>query len=960
MKFTLPQNHGLASSVLGNELLLPSENGQPSLTDAQYDALAAGVARGEDVLVSAPTSTGKTLIGWWGVTSALAAGSRVVYLVSFRALAHQKFEEAQRLFLDTYLQGDRSSIVCATGDSVEDASGRKTSSPLSASIVVATYEKFLGLLSTGGPPRDLTDTTFICDEIQLIGEKNRGQNVELLLTLIKKSGWRQFIGLSAVLSDGDATSLSDWLELRLVRNPNREKKLTIECRSPERLITVSSSPSRDPVWDENRPRTTVALSTHEVLRELVSNANHRPVIVFCMKVDDTFDLASATAAVSSTTKVVATPSGVDIDNRLLEFLRKGIAYHNAELSEEERLFVEAQLASGGVDVVFATSTLAAGVNFPLGSAVFSSWKRWNFDRGRREAISRAEFQNMAGRVGRMGQASDEGKVVLCAAGSSELQEARRLMDMSNQDELGSGITPDDFGPLVLQILAGKLCASRDEAFALLTSTLSASREFNRNRAGLTHWRPKLDVHVDRLIGLGCLIEAGTLLTVTALGEAVARSGLKPETAIYFIDNSARLGAQLRNLLPAASGVGSEDDLVFVLAQAALASPEYSNSSGRASRIVSWRITQPNLVSNPYARRLDGMLFSRPWMGDVGAANGALLLADWAAGEARRAVEARVGGVRLGTVQAIARDVAWILTGVAEILSAVTSPTLADESKPAVLRSQETSQLVRQIIRPIRRQAARINLGLPGDILWASSLDLQDRPRRLSRPHLLALRTKGLVKAIDIMDGAPPADTARREALDATTNPRLANLVRDAARRWKQDDREYCRRIHLRRASVLGGSEVIEALYSARGNDFEKAFSALLDYLAIPYQLLDGPGKVGYPDFLVSIESFPGIVVELKSKARDDDFVAFNAATEVLSASELIGYRNNPCLTVCNPAVEPSVPRLIEACGRLSVVEVCDLAEAAVRMREGVLSRGDFYNWLSTPGIALREDLPHPH
>ncbi|MDO8326132.1 MAG: helicase-related protein [Cypionkella sp.] len=677
-----------------------------------------------------------------------------------------------------------------------------------------------------------------------------------------------------------------------------------------------------------------------------------------MKVDDTFNLAAAAAAVSQTTKAVSAPSGIDIDGRLLEVVRKGVAFHNAELSEEERLFVEAQLESGGVDIVFATSTLAAGVNFPLGSAVFASWKRWNFDRARHESISRAEFQNMAGRVGRMGQASDEGKVILCATGSKDLQEARHLMDLSNQDELGSGITPDDFGPLVLQILAGKLCRSRDEAFALLTSTLSASREFNRNRSGLGHWKPKLDVHVDRLIGLGCLIEAGNLLTVTALGQVVARSGLKPETAIYFIDNCARLAAQLRNLLPSAGGSGNEDDFIFVLSQAALASPEYSSSSGRASRIVSWRVTQPNLVSNPYARRLDAQLFSRPWMGDVGAANGALLLTDWAAGEARRSVEARVSGVRLGTVQAIARDVAWILTGIAEILSAVTSPTLADESKPASLRSPEVCQLVRQLIRPIRRQAARVGLGLPGDILWASSLDLQDRPRRLSRPHLLALRAKGLVKAIDLMDGAPPADSSRREALDAITNPRLANLVRDAARRWKQDDRDYCRGIHLRRASALGGSEVIERLYGTRGTEFEAAFAALLDYLAISYQPLDGPGKVGHPDFLVNVEGFPGIIVELKSKARDDDFVSFNSATEVLSASELLGYRSNPCLTVCNPAIEPSVPRLVEACGRLSIVEVCDLAEAAVRMREGALSRGDFYNWLTTPGIALREDLPH--
>ena len=83
--------------------------------------------------------------------------------------------------------------LCATGDSVEDASGRKTSAPLAARILVATYEKFLGCLSVGGPPRDLTDACIICDEVQLIGDPTRGRHVELLLTLLRKSGWMQLV-----------------------------------------------------------------------------------------------------------------------------------------------------------------------------------------------------------------------------------------------------------------------------------------------------------------------------------------------------------------------------------------------------------------------------------------------------------------------------------------------------------------------------------------------------------------------------------------------------------------------------------------------------------------------------------------------------------------------------------------------------------------------------------------------
>lgn len=959
MKSTLPDLHGLSARVLGDAMLVPRDGDAPSITDVQFDALAAGVARGQSLLVSAPTSTGKTLIGWWAVAHALAMGRRIVYLVSYRALANQKFEEVQRLFLDPDLGGDRSAIVCATGDSVEDASGRKTSAPLSARILIATYEKFLGCLSTGGPPRDLSDTLFICDEVQLIGDQTRGQSVELLLTLLKRSHWAQFVALSAVLSDADSLSLAEWLELTLVRNPSREKTLTIECRTPAQSISVTSAPGREPVWDERDRGNSPFAPSQALVAELVADPTRRPVIIFCMRVDDTIDLARDAAASRPAARTLSLPPGLDLDAGLADMLRRGVAYHNAELGEAERLFIETQLAAGEVDMVFATSTLAAGVNFPLGSAVFAGWKRYNFDRKRHEAISRAEFQNMAGRVGRMGQIADHGRVLLSATGNEEIQTASRLMDFAEQDTLGSGITPEQFGPLVLQILAGKLCNTRAGSFDLLASTLSASREISRNASGVTHWQPRLNQQIDRLIGLGCVIEAGEWLSVTALGEAVARSGLKPETAIYFITGLAQLAPALISLLPQAGAAASgEDDLAFILAHGALASPEYGTTGGTATRRIPWRVPLPNLVTNPYAQRLAPMLLFQPWAGNVGAANGALLLADWAAGAERQAIEARVDGVRMGSVETMARDAAWILTGIAEIIFTVTAPALADEVRPAALRLPETRAAVRQLARTIRRQAARISAGLPSDILWTMSLDLQERPRRLSRRHMLSLRANGLSRSIDLMDGSPPADHARRTALDAVSNPNLANRVRDAAKRWKIEDRDYAKRHHLRRAEAVNGMAIFDGFYAARNHAFEDAFAALLDHLAISYERLDGPGKIGYPDFLVRIEDYPALVVELKTKASDHDVVNFNDATDVLRASELIGLREFPCLTLCNPGVEPSVPGLIEGCGRLCVVETCDLAEASLRLREGSLSRAEFYNWLTTPGIALREDLPH--
>ena len=78
---------------------------------------------------------------------------------------------------------------------------------------------------------------------------------------------------------------------------------------------------------------------------------------------------------------------------------------------------------------------------------------------------------------------------------------------------------------------------------------------------------------------------------------------------------------------------------------------------------------------------------------------------------------------------------------------------------------------------------------------------------------------------------------------------------------------------------------------------------------------------------------------------------------MLAASEVHGYGNAFCVTLCHPGVDPSVPLVIVDCGRLSVVESHDLGEALVRVCEGTLNQLQFWKWLATPGQALATDLP---
>lgn len=239
MKYQFPESHALSDKIINT--LVYKENNAPSLTDAQYEALNSSLGTGNSVLVVSPTSTGKTQIAIWAIANGIETNTNTVYLVTHRALAKQKFQDFQNLLLTGYLDNDPSSIVLATGDVVIDCDNESPADPLRAPVLVATYEKYLAMLSASGVPASMQNTIIVCDEIQLIGDKHRGQSVEILLTLLRNAGWKQFVGLSAVLESKDATDLSNWLNVSLVRSTTREKELRYEYWCSINVESVATS-----------------------------------------------------------------------------------------------------------------------------------------------------------------------------------------------------------------------------------------------------------------------------------------------------------------------------------------------------------------------------------------------------------------------------------------------------------------------------------------------------------------------------------------------------------------------------------------------------------------------------------------------------------------------------------------------------------------------------------------------
>jgi helicase len=513
MKYAIPADAALDDRILSNPDLLPrASDGAPSITDVQHAALTQGVARGVSLLIAAPTSTGKTLIGVWALFSWLLGkpGRTAVYLVTHKALARQKFAELTNLLRDACFGGDGACLVLANGDTIENADGNIPEHPLSAPVLVATYEKYLAMLSGAGVSEDMSSCAVICDEIQIVGDETRGKNIEILLTLLRQARWGQVVGLSAVLEQRDAVTLSRWLDIPLIRIGGREKHLRYECRTPTAVLSHQTD------WDSDRverrpPRPSERHDTEGLIAEVMADQANHPVVVFCTTKDRVYEGARSYAR---SLGVMAAPGQVLVPD-LLEateaarelscYAAHGVTFHNADLLEEERLFVEGQIQSGAARIVFATTTLAAGVNFPFKTAIFDNWKRWDGKARIQRPLPTSEFQNMAGRVGRMGFDHEYGRVLFSSTDGYGDRVSQDYLSPDKISPLATHLDPRNFVQVALQLIAARICSTETALTAFLLETLSAQRAAEENVAGLDHWREHAGRAVNQLRDWGYVL-----------------------------------------------------------------------------------------------------------------------------------------------------------------------------------------------------------------------------------------------------------------------------------------------------------------------------------------------------------------------------------------------------------------------------------------------------------------------
>ncbi len=404
-----------ASEPDGEGLRARFERGLGFPLDPFQQRAVEALDRGESVLVSAPTGSGKTLVAEYAVARALEAGGKAFYTTPIKALSNQKFAE-----LAAGHGAHRVGLL--TGD---------VSHQPKAPVVVMTTEVLRNMLFARSSLLDGLQVV-VLDEVHYLQDPYRGSVWEEVLVLTPPEV--TFVSLSATVSN--ATDFGRWL--RSVRGPTRvvvetHRPVTLHHhyalaeRGQDGLVVLpllrDGAPNPDGLrLDERRRRSHHqrrfrAPRRTEVV-EYLAEADMLPAITFifsraacddatrqCLQDGVRLTTDQERGRIRVLIEEAVERLGDD-DLRTLGYgpwssaLEAGVAPHHAGLVPAFRQAVERCFSEGLLKVVFATETLALGINMPARTVVVERFAK--FRGSDSSALTSGEYQQLTGRAGRRG------------------------------------------------------------------------------------------------------------------------------------------------------------------------------------------------------------------------------------------------------------------------------------------------------------------------------------------------------------------------------------------------------------------------------------------------------------------------------------------------------------------------------------------------------------------------------
>jgi ATP-dependent RNA helicase HelY len=367
------------------------------------------------VLVSAPTSSGKTIVAEYAIFSALRAGAKVIYTTPLKALSNQKYHDFVRTL------GERTVGLVTGENTINDE----------APVVVMTTEILRNLIYED--PQRLDRVRYVVlDEVHYIDDFPRGSVWEEIV--IQAPHGIKLVGLSATI--GNFREIAEWMaenragmetvfydvrpvELKMWLAINNRffplfnsdggidqrtwSKAAEEEEASYRVGRYSRLPSNDllRVIEELR-RLDILPSIYFIFsrrgcREALQRCSYHDLDLTTAAEKEEIDKVAAERLAGLTDHDEEALFRRMVDARLL---RRGLAEHHAGLLPYHKEMVEELFQRGLIKVVFATETLSLGINMPARGVVVSSFTK--FDGTNFSNLTTGELTQLMGRAGRRG------------------------------------------------------------------------------------------------------------------------------------------------------------------------------------------------------------------------------------------------------------------------------------------------------------------------------------------------------------------------------------------------------------------------------------------------------------------------------------------------------------------------------------------------------------------------------
>jgi superfamily II RNA helicase len=334
-----------------------------ALYPAQEEAILE-VYAGNNVILSTPTGSGKSMVALAAHVAALGTGRRSFYTAPIKALVSEKFFALCR-------QLGSDNVGMLTGD----ASVNPT-----APVICCTAEILANLALREGDQAPVDQV--VMDEFHFYADPDRGWAWQVPLLTLPQA---QFVLMSATL--GDVRRFRDDLTMRtdrptaVVTSVDRPVPLDFEFRHTPMHQTIDEllATGRAPVY-----------VVHFTQAAAVERAQSLMSVNVCTR-EEKDAIAAAIGAFRF---------GPGFGAYLSRYVRHGIGVHHAGMLPKYRLLVEKLAQEGHLKVICGTDTLGVGINVPIRTVLFTQLGKYDGIRSR--LLNAREFHQIAGRAGRAG------------------------------------------------------------------------------------------------------------------------------------------------------------------------------------------------------------------------------------------------------------------------------------------------------------------------------------------------------------------------------------------------------------------------------------------------------------------------------------------------------------------------------------------------------------------------------